>query len=149
MYNICKIFHSMIICFVYICLTVEYLNGKLSLCLISLMISDRSRVWRWHWHGEVLQHQVSLLRPGAQCCGPGGHGSSPQDARRWPHCHGWCASAKGLHWRGMVCSSGYCQWLWFKPSGCLGWPHGHSWCVSASGIHWRGMQQWLLSVIVV
>ena len=36
-----------------------------------------------------------------------------------------------------VCSSGYCRWLWFKPSGCTGWPHSHGWYVSAKGLHWR------------
>lgn len=50
---------------------------------------DRGWIWGRHWYGEVLQHQMPLLRPGSQCGRPGGHHPSPQDAWGRSHCHCW------------------------------------------------------------
>lgn len=44
--------------------------------------SDWGWLWCRHRHGEVLQHQVSLLRPETPRGGAGSHCPSPEDARR-------------------------------------------------------------------
>lgn len=50
----------------------------------SFLFSDRSRVRGRHRHGEVLQYQVSRLRPAARRRGAGGHHPRAEDARRRP-----------------------------------------------------------------
>lgn len=43
--------------------------------------SDRGWLWRRHWHGKVLQHQVPILGPETPRGGAGGHSPSLKDAR--------------------------------------------------------------------
>jgi len=60
------------------------ITGSPQVYMINFMRGASAQLWCGHWHGKVLQHQVSLLGPAAQLRRAGGDRARAQDARRRP-----------------------------------------------------------------